>query len=591
MPMTKWGLCLTLVLAASAAAEAQTTPSGSLSGAATGTILGRVTDPRGVAQAGVPVTITHRDGQFSQRVLTQVSGRFVLPRLAPGLYSVEVLLPTFLPFWKAPIQVLPGAQVLLDINLRALADSVEVRWPENPAEAREEWKWVLRSGAPPRHILRFREEETTAHAATDLPDDPLRGVVQFWAGNGSRSFASDPGLRTSFDMEYGAGGTNSFGVAGLAGWEQGTPAAGFRAAWNRQMGNETSSSISATLRQVFLPGEYWKVASTRFDEGSGGRLQSVTLGYEHESAPSARVRLHYGALVDSLSIGDQMTRWSPFGRVTYMHSDSTRLSFFYTSTAPRVLPSEGDPRLKKAERWLAIPQLSTGADLRPVLETGRHLEAAWEQEWESGQTLQAGVFYDALSDVALSLAAINAAGFSPGLLRDPFSNRYFLSGRDYAGPGARASFTTKLPGSSEVVVGYSYAEGLQVASSHLTAQSPQALREMVRAQRGHSFSVKVTSTVPGIDTQVITSYRWIPRYSVVAPDPYDQSLGRTDPYMNVILLQPLPSPNILPGQFQAMVDFSNLLAQGYLMVQTPDGGKSLLFPSARSFRGGFNFIF
>jgi hypothetical protein len=61
--------------------------------------------------------------------------------------------------------------------------------------------------------------------------------------------------------------------------------------------------------------------------------------------------------------------------------------------------------------------------------------------------------------------------------------------------------------------------------------------------------------------------------------------------MNVILLQPLPSPNILPGQFQAMVDFSNLLAQGYLMVQTPDGGKSLLFPSARSFRGGFNFIF
>jgi hypothetical protein len=114
---------------------------------------------------------------------------------------------------------------------------------------------------------------------------------------------------------------------------------------------------------------------------------------------------------------------------------------------------------------------------------------------------------------------------------------------------------------------------------------------MVRAQQGHSFSVKVTSTVPGIDTQVITSYRWIPRYSVVAPDPYDQTVGRTDPYLNVILLQPLPSPNILPGQFQAMVDFSNLLAQGYLMVQTPDGGKSLLFPSARSFRGGFNFIF
>ncbi|MGH9782642.1 MAG: carboxypeptidase-like regulatory domain-containing protein [Terriglobia bacterium] len=586
--MTKWGLCLALALAAldgSLAAEAQSTSSV----AASGTILGRVTDPRGVAQAGVPVTITDRDGRFSQRVLTQPSGRFVLPRLAPGAYSVEVLLPTFLPFWKAPIHVLPGAQVLLDINLRALADSVEVRWPENPAEAREEWKWVLRSGAPPRHVLRF-QEEIPADVSTDLPSDPLRGVVQFWAGNGSRSFASDPGLRTSFDVEYGAGGSNTLGVAGLAGWEQGTPAAGFRAAWNRHLGNETISTLAATVRQVFLPGEYWKGATTRFDEGSRGRLQSVTLGYEHESAPSERLRLHYGALVDSISIGDQITRWSPFGRVAYTHSDSTRVSFFYTSTAPRVLPSEGDPRLKKAERWLAIPQLSTGADLRPALEAGRHLEATWEQEWASGQALQAGVFYDSLSDVALSLAAINSAGFSTGLLRDPFSNRYFLSGRDYAGPGARASFSTKL-GDSEVVVGYSYAEGLQVASSSLTAESPRALREMVRAQRGHSFSVKVTSTVPGIDTQVITSYRWIPRYSVVAPDPYDQTIGRTDPYVNVILLQPLPSPNIFPGQFQAMVDFSNLLAQGYLMVQTPDGGKSLLFPAARSFRGGFNFIF
>ena len=587
--MAKWGLCLALVLSGVVAAEAQSKPSGGAPSTVLGTILGRVTDPGGVPQAGVPVTITRRDGQFTQKVLTQTSGRFALPRLAPGVYSVEVLLPTFLPFWKAPIHVLPGAQVLLDINLRALADSLEVRWPENAADAREEWKWVLRSGAPPRHILRF-QEETVADAATDLPEDPLRGGVQFSAGNGSRSFASDPGLQTSFDMEYGAGGTNSLGVAGLAGWEQGTPAAGFRAAWNRQFGNETSSSFSATLRQVFLPGEYWRGA-TSFEEGSGGRLQSVTVGYEHESAPSTRLRLHYGALVDSLSIGDHMTRWSPFGRVVYTHSDAMRLTFSYTGTAPRVLPSEGDPSQKKAERWLAIPQLSSAADLRPVLESGGHLEAAWEQELGNGRTLQAGVFYDSLSDVALSLAAIRSGGFAPGLLRDPFSNRYFLSGGNYAGPGARASLATKLTGNSEVAVGYSYAEGLRVLTNNLTAGSPQALREMVRSQRGHSFSVKVTSTVPGIDTQVITSYRWIPRYSVVAPDPYDQTIGRTEPYVNVVLLQPLPSPNILPGQFQAVVDISNLLAQGYLLVQTADGGKSLLFPAARSFRGGFNFIF
>ncbi len=590
--MTKWGLVLALALGGAELAAAQSNPSERASGGLRqGTILGRVTGPLGAAQVGIPVTITSRDGRFSAKVQTEAEGKFALPRLAPGVYSVEVLLPTFLPFWKAPIQVLPGAQVLLDIDLRTLADAVQVRWPEDPAAASEQWKWVLRSGAPQRPILRF-QEETPRDASPSETDgeSPLHGTVQFLAGSDSRRFASDPGLRTSFDMEYGTGGPDTLGVAGLAGWEQGTPAAGFRAAWNRRFGDQSYTTFSTTVRQVFLPGEYWRGFGNA-EDNSGERLQSVTFGYEHESAPSARLRMRYGALVDSVSIGDRITSWSPFGQVTYDYSDASRLTFSYAGTAPRVLPSEGDPRQQKTERWLAIPQMSSRADLRPALEQGRHLEASWEQEWGSRYRTQAGVFYDSLSDVALSMTGGQVGGFFPGLLRDPFSNRYFLSGGDYSGPGMRASVAATLWRDSEVVVGYSFAEGLQAGMTNLTAETPQALREMVQAQRGHSFSVKVSSTVPGIETRVITSYRWIPRHSVVASDPYDRSLGRAEPYMNVVLLQPIPSPNILPGQFQAVMDFSNLLAEGYLPLQTPDGGRALLFPAARSFRGGFNFVF
>jgi len=57
------------------------------------------------------------------------------------------------------------------------------------------------------------------------------------------------------------------------------------------------------------------------------------------------------------------------------------------------------------------------------------------------------------------------------------------------------------------------------------------------------------------------------------------------------LLQPIPSPDILPGQFQAVADFNNLLAQGYLTILAPDGSRGYLFPSARSFRGGVTFVF
>jgi hypothetical protein len=68
-------------------------------------------------------------------------------------------------------------------------------------------------------------------------------------------------------------------------------------------------------------------------------------------------------------------------------------------------------------------------------------------------------------------------------------------------------------------------------------------------------------------------------------------MGQSDAYLNLFLLQPIPSPEILPGQFEAVADFNNLLAQGYMTVHTPQGGQGYLFPAARSFRGGFNFIF
>ena len=596
--MRKRGLLLAsvLVLAGVEFAAAQSNPSSSFgrtgSDPTRGTVLGRVTGPSGAAQVGVPVTITSRDGQFRRKVQTEAGGSFSLPRLAPGVYSVEVLLPTFLPFWKAPIRVLPGAQVLLDVNLRALADSVAVRWPEDPASARDDWKWVLRSGAASRPILRFLEEDPAGGNAPPEGggEKPLHGTVQFVAGSDSRGFASDPGLRTSFDMEYGSGGPDTLGVAGSAGWEQGTPAASFRAAWNRRFGDRSNTTFSTAVRQVFLPGEYWRSIGGS-GESAGERLQSVTLGYEHESTPTTRLRMRYGASVDTVSIGDRITRWNPFGQVTYAYSDSTRLVFSYAGAALRVLPSETDYRQQETEQWLAIPQLSSGADLHPVLEEGRHLEAAWEQELGTRYRAQAGVFYDSLSDVALSMTGVQSAGFFPGLLRDPFSNRYFVSGGNYSGPGARASFAAMLSDNSEVVIGYGYAEGLQAVAGNLVAESPQALREMMQAERGHSFSVKVSTTVPGIDTRVMTSYRWLPSYSVMAADPYDQSLGHAEPYMNVVFLQPLPLPNILPGQFEAVVDIRNLLAEGYLPVQTPEGGNSLLFPAARAFRGGFNFIF
>ena len=559
-----------------------------------GTISGQITDGHGKAQAGVPIIITRQDGLISQKTYSGVNGRFVLSRLLPGLYAVEVSLPNFLPFSKAPVSVRPGAQVLVDVSLRALAESIEIGLPQDPAGAREDWKWTLRTAAPIRPILRFQPEPdwnpTQPPDAITPSERPLKGTVLVSAGNEARGFGADPGLRTIFDMQYDWTGSSALDLAGSAGWERSTPAASFRAAWNRNSDNGSHSSFSATVRQLFLPDAYRHEFSTP-DMSLGQRIQSVSGGYENEMFLSEHLSLRYGAFFDSLSLGRRMSQWSPFGQLTYTSSDQNRWSVGYTSEAPRLLPSGPGTGPAQLERLLAIPQVSEDDLQHPAMEGGKHFEGTWERKLGIRYRFQAAGFYDSLSNAAVSLSAANGIGFPVMLLRDPFSDAYFLNGGSYSSIGARAALGTRLSKNSELMLGYSYSGGLQAVSNDLTAENSQALRDILRAEREHSFVVKLRSTLPRTHTQLVTSYRWLPHNAVVPGDPYNAGLGRSAPYLNVAVVQPLPSSNIIPGQFQAIADFNNLLAQGYVPANGPEGASCSFFPSARSFRGGFSFVF
>jgi len=544
---------------------------------------------------GVPVIVTRHDGLISQKAFTGVNGRFALGRLLPGLYSVEVSLPKFLPFSKAPVSVWPGAQVLLDINLRALAETIEVGLPENPAEARDDWKSTLRTAAPVRPILRFQPEPdwspTQPPDATGQGEErPLRGTVLVSAGNEARGFGADPGLRTIFDMQYDWTGSSALDLAGSAGWERNTPAASFRAAWNRHSDNGSHSSYSATVRQLFLPAAYRHEFSSP-DQPLGQRIQSVSGGYENELLLNEHLNLRYGAYFDSLTIVRSTSQWSPFGQLTYTSSDQSHWTVGYTSEAPRLLPSGPGTGPAQLERLLAIPQVSVDGLHRAAMEGGKHIEGSWERKLGIRSRFQAAGFYDSLSNSAVSLSAANAISFSEVLLRDPFSDAYFLNGGNFSSIGARAALGTRLSKNADLMLGYSYSGGLQAVFNDLTAENFQALREILRAEREHSFVVKLRSTLPRTHTQLITSYRWLPRNTVIPGDPYNAGLGRSEPYLNVAVVQPLPSTNIIPGQFQAIADFNNLLAQGYVPINGPEGATCSFFSSARSFRGGFSFVF
>jgi hypothetical protein len=226
-----------------------------------------------------------------------------------------------------------------------------------------------------------------------------------------------------------------------------------------------------------------------------------------------------------------------------------------------------------------------------VLEGGQHLEASWEQNIGPRLRYEAALFHDMLREIALSMTVLGGNETTSRMLRDPFSDRFFVSGGSAAGLGGRVAVAGRVSEDSEIIVGYSYGAGLQADAAGILLNGAEDLREQVRRFHGHTIMVGASTAIPWSQTRVAASYRWLPRGVVAVIDPYDRGMSRAEPYLNLFVLQPIPSPEILPGQFEAVADFSNLLAQGYLPVLTAGGGSGYLFPVARAFRGGFNFTF
>jgi hypothetical protein len=199
-----------------------------------GIIAGKVTDRRGAPQGGVPVNILSPGGRVVARATTQTTGRFSVPQLKPGIYSAEVVSPSFFPYLKTAIAVKAGGLALLDVSLYKLAESVEMNFPGNVEQATEDWKWTLRAQHPTRPVLRFQQDEsvwaanTASGTGVENPRDPheraLHGTLKLTTGDELSGFGQDSGLQTYIDMDYRLTANQSIGITGTAGLRQGTPA-------------------------------------------------------------------------------------------------------------------------------------------------------------------------------------------------------------------------------------------------------------------------------------------------------------------------------------------------------------------------------
>ncbi len=169
-----------------------------------GRLSGTVSDDHGNPLMGATVLIigpksAPAAGAESQveRVVTDAKGKFAVGDLIPGWYSLQIISPTRLPAHRNGIKVQAGQTSTLRFALADIFSPLRFQLPaRDESSLGEDWKWVLRTSAATRPLLRYVQDR--AQTDRDAAQPPLRAsqllVGMAPGASGQDPLAGDPGV-------------------------------------------------------------------------------------------------------------------------------------------------------------------------------------------------------------------------------------------------------------------------------------------------------------------------------------------------------------------------------------------------------------
>ncbi len=562
-----------------------------------GAIGGVVSNSLGSPQMGATVVLYNRLDRAFDKVLTDDRGEFRFVGLFPDLYSIRVSLATFVPALKKDIQVQPGMRSILNVNLNSLFSSIQIAYPtaESGSLMTDDWKWILRSASATRPVLRFLPDPVAEDPAPNprvAVFSDTRGVLQLSGGDGpvASGIGSTADMGTAFALATSLFGSNLLQVSGNLGYgaQTGVPVAAFRTSFSRAGGGP---EFSVTMRQLFLPDHFTAAGGA---ESGIPMLRSVSASMDDRTQLSDNLSVQYGFTLDSISFGDRLNYFSPYARVAYSIDGGGELSLAYTSGNARPDLAEGATEDSGLQRDLSnvgmFPRLSL-LNGRPKIQRGNELELTYSRKVGS-RKFELSAYRESVSNVALSIIAPDGMYGGGDLLPDLFTGNGIFNAGDYRSTGYSGSVTQNIGERVSATVIYGTMNGLTAAPGELTSSDPDELRSMIRAGRRQAATARITATSPWTGTRLVASYQWSGDRRWVLPGRlYTTEAMRPLPGMNVYVRQPIPAWSVLPWRMEATADLRNLLAQGYLPLDTGGPQQVILVQNPRSFRGGLSFIF
>jgi hypothetical protein len=535
-----------------------------------GAISGYVRDDTGTPQMGAVVEILG-SAAHTFTVFTDGAGYYSAKDLVPGLYTVRVSAPSFLPAFRDRIGLRAGATLNVNLTLKTLFGAIDLG-PIRTTPDDDDWKWTLRSAAN-RPILRIFEDPTLTGEKTKS-DHQTTGTLSLLAGSAAGGYGSGSDLSTGFTLERSVFSAGRVGLSGNVGYGDGLPAAVLRASYSHALPDGSAGPSFAITGRRFAPSD---------PNLHNAALQALAMSAGDDLALGDVVELKFGSELQTIQFLGRVTAFRPYGSADVHLSPNTVLEYAYATALPDDRTEKGFDT-SPAELSETNPRVSM-VGFTPKVEHDHHHELSISRRMGKNTTLEAAAFLDHVADTALMGVGEDVTAAGGFILPDVYSGTFSYTGQVLDTNGFRVVLQRKFTSDLSATLDYAFGGALDLHENDVQLQNAAQFLSTVRH---HAISAKLNGSIPRTHTRWIASYRWVNSTSLTPVDMFNACPGQSDPYLNLFIRQRMPA---MGGHMEAIIDVRNLLAQGYIPVIGQDGQTVYLVQAARSVRGGFTFTF
>jgi len=539
-------------------------------GTTTGTITGCVRNTSGVPQMGAAVEVL-RSAAAALMVFTDENGVYVASDLTPGTYSVKVSAPSYLSILRDHVSVNAGASVLVNLTLRTLFEAIQ--WAPQPGSTEgDDWKWILRSGAN-RPILRMVDDKSAVLTTESKVDSRTTGSLSFVAGYASEGFGSASDVGAGFSVQRSIFDSDTIGLRGNVGYGTTNLANNLRASFSHKSTDGAGPEVAFSMRNLPAP-----------DTVPGAGMQVLSLETSDSMKFGDLLELSFGSELQTIQFLGRVTTYRPFGKADIRLSPHTLIEYRYDTSLPADWSDSGFD-YTPGEVMQSGPRVTmVGYD--SAVESAHHHEISLTRQVGKG-TVEVAAYYDRVANPAL----IGVGEFSSDggdVLPDLYSGTFSYQGNTFATEGVRLVAERELIPGLTATFDYAYGGALELDQPDVTLADAHHL---IQPKEHHAVAGKLSGSIPKSKTHWVASYRWVDGSVLTPVDMFNTSPGRADPFLNILIRQPIPWVSFLPGHMEMLVDLRNLLAQGYVPVLGQDRHTVYLVQSAKAVRGGVAFTF